>query len=296
MPSTQELLAKTSRTFALAIPFLPDPTQTTVRLAYLLFRVADTLEDAEAWPRHRRMEGLAQFAELLHAPSATAAQHLSQDWLVSAPTSNAAYLELLAELPQILTELAALEAGARQIVVLHAIRTSEGMRKILAQSDEQGRLSITTLKKLRSYCYVVAGIVGELLTELFVHDAPALAAVGRTLRANERAFGEGLQLVNILKDEKVDAEAGRTYMPRGLARQAVVRLAWADLRRARLYVAALKRGGAPSGFFLFTALAAELAHATMAKLESAGAGAKIARDEVFAILARVQRASFTATS
>jgi len=40
------LLQKTSRTFALAIPLLPEPTRTAVGAAYLLFRVADTFEDA----------------------------------------------------------------------------------------------------------------------------------------------------------------------------------------------------------------------------------------------------------
>ncbi len=37
------LLAETSRTFALAIPLLPEPTRHEVGVAYLLFRVADTL-------------------------------------------------------------------------------------------------------------------------------------------------------------------------------------------------------------------------------------------------------------
>ena len=37
-----DLLEKTSRTFALAIPLLPTPAREAVGLAYLLFRVADT--------------------------------------------------------------------------------------------------------------------------------------------------------------------------------------------------------------------------------------------------------------
>ncbi len=41
----EELLIKTSRTFALSIPLLPEPTRREVTVAYLLFRIADTLED-----------------------------------------------------------------------------------------------------------------------------------------------------------------------------------------------------------------------------------------------------------
>jgi farnesyl-diphosphate farnesyltransferase len=291
MPSTQELLVKTSRTFALAIPLLPEPTQSTTRLAYLLFRIADTLEDAEAWPRARRMEGLAQFAGLLRSPSDEAARRISAAWLETAPTRHAAYLELLQALPQVLAEVAAVEAGARRIILHHALRTTEGMERILAQSDEQGRVRITNLEELRGYCYVVAGIVGELLSELFLNDAPSLESVKGVLKATERGFGEGLQLVNILKDEQVDAGDGRTYLPAGVPREAVMKLAWSDLRQARQYIEALKVGGAPAGFYAFTALSEQLAEATMERLEREGAGAKVPRAEVFEILARVQAAS-----
>ena len=50
------LLVKTSRTFALSIPVLPEPTRREVTVAYLLFRIADTLEDSTLWSRERKLE------------------------------------------------------------------------------------------------------------------------------------------------------------------------------------------------------------------------------------------------
>jgi phytoene/squalene synthetase len=50
MANLDDLLLKTSRTFALSIPMLPEPTRRHVGIAYLLFRVADTFEDAALWP------------------------------------------------------------------------------------------------------------------------------------------------------------------------------------------------------------------------------------------------------
>jgi len=50
MTRVEELLEKTSRTFALSIPVLPEPTRRQVMIAYLLFRIADTFEDAAHWP------------------------------------------------------------------------------------------------------------------------------------------------------------------------------------------------------------------------------------------------------
>ena len=65
MVDLDALLTKTSRTFALAIPLLPEPTRRAVSVSYLLFRIADTFEDATAWARAKRIAALNEFAELL---------------------------------------------------------------------------------------------------------------------------------------------------------------------------------------------------------------------------------------
>ena len=58
-------LERTSRTFALTIPLLDEPLATDVGLSYLLFRIADTLEDAPSWGRDARMATLDSFGEWL---------------------------------------------------------------------------------------------------------------------------------------------------------------------------------------------------------------------------------------
>src|ERR1700722_6653547 len=161
MPSIQDLLVQTSRTFALAIPLLPEPTRNTTSLAYLLFRIADTLEDAETWTRAQRQEALSQFGALLSSPSRAEAETLSQRWLAAAPTTHEGYLALLQAVPEVMDEVERLEPGDRQIVLDHAQRTEAGMRQVLDRADAQGRVRIDSLEELKAYCYVVAGIVGE---------------------------------------------------------------------------------------------------------------------------------------
>ena len=46
MTEIESLLQKTSRTFALTIPYLPRPIRDEIGVAYLLFRIIDTFEDA----------------------------------------------------------------------------------------------------------------------------------------------------------------------------------------------------------------------------------------------------------
>jgi farnesyl-diphosphate farnesyltransferase len=289
MQRMDELLVKTSRTFALAIPLLPAPTRSATCLAYLLFRIADTLEDAQLWPRSSRLKALEDFADFLGSADPGRARDLARAWTAAPPTANPGYLDLLNAIPEVFAEVAGLDPAAQQILFKHAIRTTRGMRDTLAQADELGRLQLATLQELQGYCYIVAGIVGELLTELFVHDSPSLVEVEDVLAEHQAAFGEGLQLVNILKDQNCDAGDGRAYLPASVPREDVIALARRDIGRARLYIDALERGGAPAGFVGFTTLSADLADATLTRLEKEGVGAKVSRSVVMQMFERVQQ-------
>ncbi len=288
MLDTNDLLQKTSRTFALAIPLLPEPTRLEVGLAYLLFRIADTFEDATDWPRADRVVALEAFSRALPSLDTARAKELVVGWLATPPCANAGYLELVAKTPDVLAEVSALDAPARLILIRHAQRTADGMARVVLSSDERGRLELSSLRELQEYCYVVAGIVGELLTELFLNDAPQLETVRAELEENTRAFGEGLQLVNILKDSRDDAGDGRTYLPDSVPRAEVLELARRDLGAAARYITALERGKAPRGFVAFTSISVMLARAALDRIELAGAGSKVSRDDVFAMFNELQ--------
>ena len=289
----EQLLLNTSRTFALAIPLLPEPTRQEVTISYLLFRIADTFEDASSWPRHLRIEALERFGQLLERPDPAAIAAVSRRWAAEVPCDHPGYRELLGEIPFVLDSFFALAPRAVDLIRCHTRRTAEGMAGFVARTTEEGELRLSDLADLRSYCYVVAGIVGELLTELFLLGRPALETVGPFLRERAAAYGEGLQLVNILKDSASDAAEGRRYLPEGPAettRAGVLALARRDLGAAAEYVRALQEAGAERGVVAFNALPVELAYATLDRVEAAGPGAKLRRSEVYAIVQRVNRA------
>lgn len=286
----EQLLIATSRTFALAIPLLPEPARHEVTLSYLLFRIADTFEDAAEWPRERRVEALEQFAHLLEQPDPEATAELARRWVEEVPCEQPAYRDLLAEVPAVLEAFFALSPAAVDLIREHTARTARGMAGFVARVSADGELRLTDLADLQEYCYVVAGIVGELLTELFLLENPALAPVAAELRARSRAFGEGLQLVNILKDSASDATQGRLYLPEGVDRAQILALARRDLGEAVAYVLTLQRAGAERGLVAFNALPTQLAYATLDRIETAGPGSKLTRSEVFAIVQRLHRA------
>ena len=286
----EDLLAKTSRTFALCIPLLDERTRAEVTIAYLLFRIADTFEDASEWTVPEKTEALAGFCRLLRNQDLADARLLSAGWVARCPSHHPGYLELLAETPRVIEALNCLSLETREVIVTHVVRSAEGMSGYVNRTSADGLLALEHLADLGRYCYTVAGIVGEMLTELFMLGAPEVAPSALFLRSRSAAFGEALQLVNILKDAVEDAREGRTYIPGRSSHAEVLALARADLDSATEYTLALQEAGAPRGMVAFVALPAALAAATLDRLERVGPGAKLTRPEVFRIMRRLNRA------
>lgn len=290
MADLYDLLEKTSRTFALSIPYLPEPTRREVTIAYLLFRIADTFEDSTTWPKADRIEALQELIRLLESPAPEATHRRAAKWASAVPIDHAGYQELICEVPFVLDAFFALSPRAQELVRDHVARTCNGMAEFVARSDDHGELQLRDLDDLRQYCYIVAGIVGEMLTELFLLDRPELDEIATPLRRRSRAFGEALQLVNILRDAAFDSTEGRSYLPRSIGREAFFELARGDLEKSVDYVLTLQRGGAERGLVAFNAVQVLLALATIDKVEKKGAGAKISRPRVFWLLRRMEQA------
>jgi len=268
------LLGSTSRTFAVSIPLLPVVLRDEVMVAYLLFRMADTIEDEADWPENEKAGALRLLARVLREGAGRGLPELVGvfgECVVDDP----GYAALMADAGGVIEAFMLLDDASRTIIARHLARTAEGM----AAQVESGRPP-RTIHGAREYCYAVAGIVGEMLTELFVADGAALAGRSAELMRLAPAFGEGLQLVNILRDEASDEASGRRYIPDPEDRPALVALAREDLVLGMEYVAILESGGADPGVVAFNALNLLLAFDTLALIEVEGAGAKVNREGV----------------
>src|SRR5262249_44091466 len=155
-------------------------------------------------------------------------------WAADPPLEHAGYVELLADLPAVLSAAQTLSRQAWELIARHTIRTCRAMATFVAR-EERGVLALRDLDDLRSYCYAVAGIVGEMLTELFLLGGGPWRRIAPQMRRDATTFGEGLQLVNIIKDRARDANEGRHYLPEGIGGDAVLGLARRDLDAAARY-------------------------------------------------------------
>lgn len=276
------LLGAVTKTFSLGIRLLPQPLRKEITIAYLLFRVADTLEDSEVWTAEKRIQALSDFGRLLRETASPWPCGGPTGWAHDRPTEDPACLRLLDALPDLLGALRETAPEARAAIIRHVERTIDGMIWFQTRGGRPHELRMRDLADLRHYSYVVAGVVGELLTELFVlrgalpHEWRG-AMAGRSL-----AFGEGLQLVNILKDAPDDAKAGRDFLAPGADAPTLVKLARYDLEAAEGYITALRLNRAPRGVIAFLWFTLRLAQASLDRVERDGVGVKISKDEVVA--------------
>ena len=163
------------------------------------------------------------------------------------------------------------------------------MGRFVRRTDADHTLQLRDIPDLQAYCYAVAGIVGEMLTELFLSGRSALVGAAPFLRERSATFGEALQLVNILKDSEFDAREGRRYLPVDVGRAEVFALARGDLDEAERYILKIQDSGAPRGIVAFTALPVLLARAALDRVEASGPGSKLSRPEVMQLVQNLEQ-------
>lgn len=128
---------------------------------------------------------------------------------------DAALEDKAAQLSELRMRLRAAVAGAPETPVLLALadaaRTYGIDPSLFEQLLDGVEMDLTprryaTFDELRDYCYHVASVVGLISIEIFGYDDP---------RARDAAIDLGLamQLTNIMRDVKEDADAGRVYLP-----------------------------------------------------------------------------------
>jgi farnesyl-diphosphate farnesyltransferase len=78
----------------------------------------------------------------------------------------------------------------------------------------KGLQGLKDLRELDRYCYYVAGVVGEMLTDLFCDYSEEIGRSKEKLLSLARSFGQGLQMTNILKDLWDDRKRGSCWLPR----------------------------------------------------------------------------------
>jgi phytoene synthase len=173
---SRTITRKSASNLALAFVLLPKPKRHAMSALYAFCREVDDVADEEAIPLEKRRATLALWREDVRLACGGG--------VPSFPVNR---------------ELQPVIARYR----LPFSHFDELIRGVEMDLDVQ---RYQTFEELEQYCYRVASIVGLLSVEIFGYKNP-------DCRQYAIHLGQALQLTNILRDVRNDAERGRIYLP-----------------------------------------------------------------------------------
>jgi farnesyl-diphosphate farnesyltransferase len=206
------VLPGVSRTFALTIPVLPDALAVVMTNAYLLCRIADTIEDDPGLKPEQKSQFHTRFIAVVKG--AHAAEEFARDLapLLSERILPAEH-DLVRNTPAVIRVTHGFSGEERAALTRCVAIMCRGMPEFQRNKSLRG---LEDLDELAEYCYYVAGVVGEMCTELFCLHCPELAAKREHMLRLAVSFGQGLQMTNILKDIWEDRQSGACWLPRSV--------------------------------------------------------------------------------
>jgi 15-cis-phytoene synthase len=176
MQQSRAITRKSASNLALAFILLPKPKRDGMSALYAFCREVDDVADNEAAPVLQRREQLAAWRADIRRACGTETPQL--------PVNR--------ELQPVIREY--------HLAFEHFEALLQGVEMDLDVKRYED------YERLELYCYRVASVVGLLSIEVFGYQDPAC-------RDYAVYLGKALQLTNILRDVRTDAERGRIYLP-----------------------------------------------------------------------------------
>jgi farnesyl-diphosphate farnesyltransferase len=208
----QSILPGVSRTFALTIPVLPSKLAEVVTNAYLLCRLADTIEDDVGLSNEQKSVFHRRFVAVVNGDEP--AETFARDLLPLLSTRVLpAEKDLVANAAAVIRVTHGVSAAEQSALTRCMSVMCAGMPEFQRNKSLRG---LDTLDELGTYCYYVAGVVGELCTDLFCLHCPELRPRRDEMMRLAVSFGQGLQMTNILKDIWDDRQAQACWLPRSV--------------------------------------------------------------------------------
>jgi 15-cis-phytoene synthase len=213
MQESRAITQKSASNLALAFVLLPKAKRDGMSALYAFCREVDDIADEESVPIEQRRRDLAAWRDdvrracalphgavlqLAEQTSAAGARQLQTGGALEAHYSNVA----TENEPRF-----AINRELQGIIRQHAGLTFELFDDLIRGVEMD--LDINRYQnhaELEQYCYRVASVVGLLSIEIFGYTNP---------RTRDYAIhlGKALQLTNIVRDVRTDAERGRIYLP-----------------------------------------------------------------------------------
>lgn len=207
------LLKSVSRSFYLTLRVLPEEIRPQIGLTYLLARATDTIADTEMISWQERLITLRTLRDRILG---THELPLEFEELANQQEDPSEY-QLLLRIEEAIGVMGAFSPRDQERIreVIKTITSGQEMDlERFGPATPEKVIALRTHSGLEDYTYRVAGCVGVFWTRMIqahlFHLAPMYESL---LLKNGVWFGQGLQLVNILRDLPRDLQKGRCYFP-----------------------------------------------------------------------------------
>lgn len=256
----RSILKSVSRTFALTIPLLPPSLEKVVANTYLLCRIIDTIEDATCIDLKTKQDLSALFLTTLQGTTPPETFDAASR-IAFSQHAHLAEKNLMENLSRVLQVFYS-GHQEQQDAVVHCVQVmSEGMAHFHHRQNPHG---LANLAEFERYCYVVAGVVGEMLTKLFSFYSPEFAKNISGKEFLALSFGQALQMTNILKDSAEDKSRGVSWQPQNIDKNTLLAIAHLKLSDALDYISTIPKS--EQGIRRFCFLAFGLAVLTLREI------------------------------
>ena len=210
------LLKAVSRSFYLSMVWLPPAMRRGIALGYMLARATDSVADTSTADAAQRVEVLRQMGRAiageLPADELQGLLRQLRGEMADAQSKDSEAM-LLRRFDECLEQLG--QVSPAELALLRRVLSIIVEGQLWDLTYFADRCEVESEEVTRRYTYMVAGCVGEFWTDL------GLATMGAAFCAPSRRevmaaagcrYGQGLQLVNILRDAEEDAARGRAYL------------------------------------------------------------------------------------
>lgn len=210
------LLKAVSRSFYLSMVWLPPAMRRGIALGYMLARATDSVADTSSADAARRVEVLRQMGRAiageLPADELQGLLRQLRSEMADAQSKDSEAM-LLRRFDECLEQL--MQVSPDELALLRRVLASIVEGQLWDLTYFADRREVESEEVTHRYTYMVAGCVGEFWTDLGLATMGAAfcdSSRREVMAAAGRRYGQGLQLVNILRDIEEDAARGRVYL------------------------------------------------------------------------------------
>ncbi|MCX8163421.1 MAG: squalene/phytoene synthase family protein [Candidatus Micrarchaeota archaeon] len=205
-----QILPLVSRSFALAIKMLPQPIKIQLNIAYLIYRIIDTIEDSSLTISKKRKH-LNFLISVLEEKEYKPRKIKTLECKLK--EVNCTYERILLDnLESVFRVFYFQPENIRKSITRWGKIMKNGMLKFQKKQ-------ITTLEDQRKYSYYVAGVVGYLFNELLYYNKIITKKTKNKISKYAKRFGIALQKINIIRDVKDDVKEKRYFWPINLLKK-----------------------------------------------------------------------------